>query len=76
MAANFRVTSLDSRLVTFERDLYDEAYYRDLHPRHWFKSPARKESILPASSRPVLGRSLIIPPRMMTTNGVFVCFAN
>jgi len=28
--------------VTFERDLYDEAYYRELHPRHWFKSPARK----------------------------------
>jgi len=28
--------------VTFERELYDEAYYAELHPRHWFKSPARK----------------------------------
>ena len=28
--------------MTFERDLYDEAYYRKLHPTHWFKSPARK----------------------------------
>jgi 2-polyprenyl-6-hydroxyphenyl methylase / 3-demethylubiquinone-9 3-methyltransferase len=28
--------------VTFERDLYDEAYYKELHPRHWFKSPPRK----------------------------------
>jgi cyclopropane fatty-acyl-phospholipid synthase-like methyltransferase len=28
--------------VTFERELYDEAYYEELHPRHWFKSPARK----------------------------------
>ena len=28
--------------MTFERELYDEAYYRELHPRHWFKSPARK----------------------------------
>jgi ubiquinone/menaquinone biosynthesis C-methylase UbiE len=28
--------------MTFERELYDEAYYEELHPRHWFKSPARK----------------------------------
>ena len=28
--------------MTFERELYDEAYYATLHPRHWFKSPARK----------------------------------
>jgi ubiquinone/menaquinone biosynthesis C-methylase UbiE len=28
--------------VTFERDLYDEAYYRGLHPHHWFKNPPRK----------------------------------
>lgn len=28
--------------MTFERDLYDEAYYRKLHPHHWFKSPPRK----------------------------------
>jgi 2-polyprenyl-6-hydroxyphenyl methylase / 3-demethylubiquinone-9 3-methyltransferase len=28
--------------VTFERDLYDEAYWRGLHPHHWFKNPPRK----------------------------------
>jgi len=28
--------------VTYERQLYDEAYFAELHPRHWFKSPARK----------------------------------
>ncbi len=28
--------------MTFERDLYDEAYYRELHPHHWFKNPERK----------------------------------
>ena len=28
--------------MTFERDLYDEAYYRGLHPHHWFKNPQRK----------------------------------
>ncbi|MEO6324019.1 MAG: methyltransferase domain-containing protein, partial [Thermoanaerobaculia bacterium] len=28
--------------VTFERDLYDPAYYEGLHPHHWFKNPARK----------------------------------
>jgi len=28
--------------VTFERELYDAAYYRELHPHHWFKSPPRK----------------------------------
>jgi ubiquinone/menaquinone biosynthesis C-methylase UbiE len=28
--------------VTFERDLYDEAYWRGLHPHHWFRNPPRK----------------------------------
>jgi ubiquinone/menaquinone biosynthesis C-methylase UbiE len=28
--------------VTFERDLYDEAYWKGLHPHHWFKNPPRK----------------------------------
>ena len=28
--------------MTFERDLYDTAYYEGLHPHHWFKNPARK----------------------------------
>jgi SAM-dependent methyltransferase len=28
--------------VTFARDLYDEAYFRELHPHHWFKNPPRK----------------------------------
>jgi cyclopropane fatty-acyl-phospholipid synthase-like methyltransferase len=28
--------------VTFERDLYDAAYYEGLHPHHWFKNPPRK----------------------------------
>lgn len=28
--------------MTFERDLYDEAYYAGLHPHHWFKNPPRK----------------------------------
>ncbi|HKC24627.1 MAG TPA: class I SAM-dependent methyltransferase [Thermoanaerobaculia bacterium] len=28
--------------MTYERQLYDEAYFAELHPRHWFKSPARK----------------------------------
>ena len=28
--------------MTFERDLYDEAYWRGLHPHHWFKNPPRK----------------------------------
>jgi ubiquinone/menaquinone biosynthesis C-methylase UbiE len=28
--------------VTFERELYDEAYWRGLHPHHWFKNPPRK----------------------------------
>jgi len=28
--------------VTFERALYAEEYWRDLHPRHWFKNPPRK----------------------------------
>ena len=28
--------------MTFERDLYDPAYYAGLHPDHWFKNPARK----------------------------------
>ena len=28
--------------MTFERDLYDAAYYEGLHPHHWFKNPARK----------------------------------
>ena len=28
--------------MTFERDLYDPAYYEGLHPRHWFKNPPRK----------------------------------
>lgn len=28
--------------MTFERDLYDAAYYEGLHPRHWFKNPPRK----------------------------------
>jgi ubiquinone/menaquinone biosynthesis C-methylase UbiE len=28
--------------VTFERDLYDVAYWRDLHPHHWFRNPPRK----------------------------------
>jgi 2-polyprenyl-6-hydroxyphenyl methylase / 3-demethylubiquinone-9 3-methyltransferase len=28
--------------VTFERDLYDPAYYEGLHPHHWFKNPGRK----------------------------------
>lgn len=31
-----------TRAVTFERGLYDEAYYRGLHPHHWFKNPPRK----------------------------------
>jgi SAM-dependent methyltransferase len=30
------------RSVTFERDLYDQAYYEGLHPHHWFKNPPRK----------------------------------
>jgi ubiquinone/menaquinone biosynthesis C-methylase UbiE len=28
--------------VTFERDLYDAAYYAGLHPHHWFRNPRRK----------------------------------
>lgn len=28
--------------MTFERDLYDEAYWKGLHPHHWFKNPPRK----------------------------------
>lgn len=28
--------------MTFERQLYDEAYWRGLHPHHWFKNPPRK----------------------------------
>jgi ubiquinone/menaquinone biosynthesis C-methylase UbiE len=28
--------------VTFERDLYDPAYFTGLHPQHWFKNPPRK----------------------------------
>jgi ubiquinone/menaquinone biosynthesis C-methylase UbiE len=28
--------------VTFERELYDPAYYEGLHPHHWFKNPPRK----------------------------------
>lgn len=28
--------------MTFERELYDEAYWRELHPHHWFKNPPRK----------------------------------
>jgi ubiquinone/menaquinone biosynthesis C-methylase UbiE len=28
--------------VTFERDLYDEDYWKGLHPHHWFKNPPRK----------------------------------
>jgi len=28
--------------VTFERELYDRAYYQELHPHHWFKNPPRK----------------------------------
>lgn len=28
--------------MTFERDLYDPAYFEALHPHHWFKNPARK----------------------------------
>lgn len=28
--------------MTFERDLYDAAYYQGLHPHHWFKNPPRK----------------------------------
>ena len=31
-----------TRAVTFERQLYDEAYWRGLHPHHWFKNPPRK----------------------------------
>lgn len=28
--------------MTFERDLYDAAYYEGLHPSHWFTNPPRK----------------------------------
>jgi ubiquinone/menaquinone biosynthesis C-methylase UbiE len=28
--------------VTFERNLYDSAYYAGLHPHHWFRNPERK----------------------------------
>lgn len=28
--------------MTFERDLYDPAYFEGLHPHHWFKNPPRK----------------------------------
>lgn len=28
--------------MAFARDLYDEAYWRGLHPHHWFKNPPRK----------------------------------
>ena len=28
--------------MTFERELYDEAYWRGLHPHHWFRNPPRK----------------------------------
>ena len=28
--------------MTFERDLYDAAYYAGLHPHHWFRNPRRK----------------------------------
>lgn len=28
--------------MTFERELYDRAYYQELHPHHWFKNPPRK----------------------------------
>jgi 2-polyprenyl-3-methyl-5-hydroxy-6-metoxy-1,4-benzoquinol methylase len=28
--------------VTFERQLYDAAYFEGLHPHHWFKNPRRK----------------------------------
>lgn len=28
--------------MTFERALYDETYWRELHPHHWFKNPPRK----------------------------------
>ena len=28
--------------MTFERGLYDDAYYGSLHPHHWFKNPPRK----------------------------------
>lgn len=28
--------------MTFERGLYDDAYYASLHPHHWFKNPPRK----------------------------------
>lgn len=28
--------------MTFERELYDEAYWKGLHPHHWFKNPPRK----------------------------------
>lgn len=28
--------------MTFERDLYDAAYFEALHPHHWFKNPPRK----------------------------------
>lgn len=28
--------------MTFERELYDEAYWKSLHPHHWFKNPPRK----------------------------------
>lgn len=30
--------------MTFERDLYDAAYYEGLHPSHWFTNPPRKYS--------------------------------
>ncbi|HEV8267100.1 MAG TPA: class I SAM-dependent methyltransferase, partial [Thermoanaerobaculia bacterium] len=28
--------------MTFERQLYDESYFEELHPHHWFKNPPRK----------------------------------
>lgn len=28
--------------MTFERELYDEAYWKGLHPHHWFRNPPRK----------------------------------
>lgn len=37
-----RNLSYSRRAVTFERDLYDPAYYEGLHPHHWFRNPPRK----------------------------------
>lgn len=43
--------------MTFERDLYDAAYYETLHPHHWFRNPARKYA---ERNRDVL---LVVDPR-------------